>query len=218
MCQARRQGGSRGFARTPLLTSKRFYVHHLTVHFKRPTVWKRSSSLLLSRITVVQTSLVTAKTLAQEKGASSWLTTLPINEFGFALHKGAFQDALALRYGWLPLHAPTTCAMEHILSCPKGGFPSIRHNEIRDITATLLSEVCIPARRTSYSGPDWPSSRTRIIYNFVFYCKDYNWLSSRDTFRQHDITTWRRKCEHGTLLWQLESVTSNPRMWTWFSF
>ena len=87
-------------------------------------------------------------TLAQEKGASSWLTTLPINEFGFALHKGAFRDALALRYGWLPLHAPTTCAcgnsftMEHILSCPKGRFPSIRHNEIRDITATLLSEVC----------------------------------------------------------------------------
>ena len=47
-------------------------------------------------------------TLAQEKGTSSWLTTLPINEFGFALYKGAFQDALALRYGWLPLHAPTT--------------------------------------------------------------------------------------------------------------
>ena len=29
--------------------------------------------------------------------------------------------------------------MEHILSCPKGGIPS---NEIRDITATLLLEVC----------------------------------------------------------------------------
>ena len=40
-----------------------------------------------------------AMTLAQEKGASSWLTTLPINELGFALHKGAFRDALALRYG-----------------------------------------------------------------------------------------------------------------------
>ena len=23
-----------------------------------------------------------------------------------------------------------------------GGFPTIRHNEVRDITATLLSEVC----------------------------------------------------------------------------
>ena len=28
------------------------------------------------------------------------------------------------------------------LSCAKGGFPSIRHNEIRDLTATLLTEVC----------------------------------------------------------------------------
>lgn len=28
------------------------------------------------------------------------------------------------------------------MSCPAGGFPSIRHNEVRDITATLLSEVC----------------------------------------------------------------------------
>jgi len=28
------------------------------------------------------------------------------------------------------------------LSCPKGGLPSIRRNEIRDLTATLLTEVC----------------------------------------------------------------------------
>ena len=27
-------------------------------------------------------------------------------------------------------------------SCQKGGFPSIRHNEIRDLTANLLTEVC----------------------------------------------------------------------------
>ena len=31
---------------------------------------------------------------------------------------------------------------EHVFSCAKGGFPSIRHNEIRDITASLLIEVC----------------------------------------------------------------------------
>ena len=33
-------------------------------------------------------------------------------------------------------------AVEHALSCAKGGFPSIRHNEIRNLTATLLTEVC----------------------------------------------------------------------------
>ena len=37
-----------------------------------------------------------------EKGASQWLGVLPLTEFGFSLHKGAFQDALALRYGWTP--------------------------------------------------------------------------------------------------------------------
>ena len=28
------------------------------------------------------------------------------------------------------------------MSCAKGGFPSIRHNEIRDLTATVLTKVC----------------------------------------------------------------------------
>ena len=36
---------------------------------------------------------------SSEKGASSWLSTLPIAEHGFALHKGEFRDALCLRYG-----------------------------------------------------------------------------------------------------------------------
>ena len=46
------------------------------------------------------------------------------------------------------MRAPSLCAcgskfsVEHALSCPKGGFPSIRHNEIRDLTANLLTEVC----------------------------------------------------------------------------
>ncbi len=30
-----------------------------------------------------------AMDLAQENGASTWLTTLPIQEYGFNLHKGA---------------------------------------------------------------------------------------------------------------------------------
>ena len=32
--------------------------------------------------------------------------------------------------------------VEHVLSYPRGGFPSIQHNKIRDITANLLTEVC----------------------------------------------------------------------------
>lgn len=93
-------------------------------------------------------SLQRAMDLAQEKGASSWLTSLPIGEFGFSLHKSAFRDAIALRYGWTPLNIPTHCAcgapfsVQHALSCPKGGFPTLRHNEVRDLTAKLMSEVC----------------------------------------------------------------------------
>ena len=85
---------------------------------------------------------------SSEKGTSSWLSTLPIEEHGFALHKGAFRDALCLQYGWCPPHLPSQCVcgakftVEHSLNCPRGGFPSIRHNEIRDVTADLLSEVC----------------------------------------------------------------------------
>ena len=46
-------------------------------------------------------------------------------------------------------HRPANCAwgssfsIEHALSCPKGGLPSIRLNEIRDFTAKLLSKACL---------------------------------------------------------------------------
>ncbi len=50
----------------------------------------------------LSTTLKRTMDLAQEKGASNWLTSLPIQEFGFALHKGAFQDALSLRYSLQP--------------------------------------------------------------------------------------------------------------------
>ena len=86
--------------------------------------------------------------LSKDKGASSWLGARPIVEHGFALHKGAFHDALALRYGWEPSNLPSHCACgaafdsNHALSCAKGGFTIASHDEIRDLTASLLQEVC----------------------------------------------------------------------------
>ena len=38
--------------------------------------------------------------ISREKGCSTWLSALPISEFGFDLRKGTFRDALSLRYGW----------------------------------------------------------------------------------------------------------------------
>ena len=86
--------------------------------------------------------------ISTEKCASSWLSTLPIQEHGFTLHKSVFRDAVCLRYGWQPKHLPSHCVccskftVDHALNCHRGCFPSIRHNEIRDITAHLLTKVC----------------------------------------------------------------------------
>ena len=71
------------------------------------------------------TNLQKAMKLAMEKGASTWLTVLPFAEHGFTLHKSAFQDALALRYGWTPSKLPSKCecghdfSVDHALSCAK---------------------------------------------------------------------------------------------------
>ena len=32
--------------------------------------------------------------------------------------------------------------IDHALSCPHGAFPTLCHNEIRNLTGTLLTEVC----------------------------------------------------------------------------
>ena len=53
-----------------------------------------------------------------------------------------------MRYGLplkeVPSHCPcgSTFGIDHALIYPKGGFPTSRHNEVRDITADLLSEIC----------------------------------------------------------------------------
>ena len=82
------------------------------------------------------------------KGPSSWLTALPLKEHGFHLSKQEFRDGLALRYDWPLLDVPTKCACgvlfstAHAMCCPRGGFPTIRHNEVRDMVGELLTEVC----------------------------------------------------------------------------
>ena len=46
-------------------------------------------------------------------------------------------------HAWsMPLLVWSMPCVEHVFNGPCGGFPSLRHNEVRDITASLLSEVC----------------------------------------------------------------------------
>ena len=83
-----------------------------------------------------------------EKGVSNWLTVLPIKHHGFDLNKQEFWDGIRLRYGWNLLNLPTVCAcgtkfdLQHAMNCKKGGFINIRHNNVRDLTSNMLSEVC----------------------------------------------------------------------------
>ena len=108
---------------------------------------RQSDSLedLRSRMTIDHKR---ANEICCEVGASNWLTALPIEDKGFALNKRELWDAVCLRYGWPISRLPSMCAcgaafnISHALSCKKGGFVSQRHNELRDMTADLLAEVC----------------------------------------------------------------------------
>ena len=85
---------------------------------------------------------------AKQKGASSWLSARPSKEHGFFLHKADFKDALALRYNKTIKNMPSHCPcgqkfnVTHAFNCKRGGFISIRHNDIRDFEATLLNKIC----------------------------------------------------------------------------
>ena len=86
--------------------------------------------------------------LASEKGASTWLTSIPLKSYGFRLNKQQFQDALCMRYDLRLADVPRTCAcgneysINHCLTCKRGGYVIIRHNVVRDTLAEILREVC----------------------------------------------------------------------------
>jgi hypothetical protein len=85
---------------------------------------------------------------ACEKGAGVWLTALPLQNLGYVLNKQEFRDAICLRYEWKIPNTPSFCncgkknSVEHTLNCKLGGYVNMRHNNIRDLEATLLRPIC----------------------------------------------------------------------------
>jgi len=57
-------------------------------------------------------------------------------------------DALCLRYGWQLANVPSHCvcrtsfSVDHAMICRHGGLTFIQHNELYDLTAAWLQEVC----------------------------------------------------------------------------
>ena len=86
--------------------------------------------------------------LACEKGAGAWLSALPLQTLGYTLNKQEFKDAIYLRYGWNIPNTPFHCgcgaknSVDHTLNCKLGGYITMRHNNLRDFEASLLTEVC----------------------------------------------------------------------------
>ena len=114
---------------------------------------------------------------AQEKGASSWLSSLPLKHLGYTLNKLEFRDSIRLRYDWAIPETPQFCAcgkrnsLDHILICKKGGYVSMRHNALRDTEAELMRDVCrdvriepelIPIQSDLIQGNDAPNARLDI--------------------------------------------------------
>ena len=85
---------------------------------------------------------------AGDKGASSWLNAILLEEQGLVLNKQEFRDSLRIRYK-LPLSGlPSHCAcgesfsIKHVLSCKNGVFVAQRHDGIRDLLTSVISKVC----------------------------------------------------------------------------
>ena len=122
---------------------------HTTIHTIHTEKLQREDDKLAyvkSTLNPVKMKILEATT---EKGASNWLTTMPIKEHGFHLSKQEFWDSIRTRYGIPLTRLPSTCVacgvpfnVEHAFSCKSGGFVNIRHNDIRDFTAEVLREVC----------------------------------------------------------------------------
>ena len=111
--------------------------------------------------------------LASEKGASSWLNALPLSKHGFDLTKTEFRDGIALRYTWEAKNTPAICpcgkefSLTHALHCAKGGYTHLRHNEIRDVFANLMDDVChdvqIEPKLQSLDGEIFSSNSTTLM-------------------------------------------------------
>ena len=76
---------------------------------------------------------------ATQKGASSWLTVLPIIEMNFDLNKNEFRDAVKFRYHWVVPDTRSVCVcgdifgVDYAMMCKRNRFVIQRHNEQRGL-------------------------------------------------------------------------------------
>ena len=103
--------------------------------------------------------------VSMENGVSIWLRVIPIKGNGFFLEKQTFWDAKRMRYNVSLERLPTLCVcgdsfnLQHALSCPKEGLVTTSHNELKNLTAEILGEICknmvIDPLLTTWTGEEF---------------------------------------------------------------
>jgi hypothetical protein len=84
----------------------------------------------------------------RDKGASSWLNAIPLENHGFSLTKQEFRDSLRLRYNLRLKKLQSKCVcghpfnVDHALVCKKGGFVAQRHDNVKNLLTSQLAKVC----------------------------------------------------------------------------
>ena len=104
-------------------------------------------SRMESNDSTLPSDLLRSVNQSRDKGASSWLTAVPLDDQGLVLNKQEFRDSLRLRYS-MPLSDLTSkcvCGekyyVRHALSCKKGGFVAQTHNGVRNLLTSLIGKV-----------------------------------------------------------------------------
>ena len=178
---------------------------------------------------------------------SLWLTALPIQEQGFHLHKQEFQDALRLRYGWELSRVRSHCvcgatfSANHAMICHHSGLTFIPHNELRDLTASWLHEVChdvadepplqplngealVPesanrgddARADIYTRGFWGRRQCAFLISGCFilmHLPSYRQTQVGSLFHRHEL---EKKCEYGDHVRSVESASFTPLVFSTF--
>ena len=173
------------------------------------------------------------------KRVPAWLTALPIiAQHGFALNKGEFRGAIAMRYNWPLQRVPENCAcgqtfsIHHALICRCGGFITHRHNQVPDLTANLLREVATNVTvepelqplsgeqlgRTANSQDSaqahsfWTNGQDAFFDVRVFYPFASSYRSQKlEVYKRHEAT---KRLEHGRRIIDIEHGTFTPLVLT----
>ena len=174
-----------------------------------------------------------------QEDASIWLNTLTIKEEGYTINKNCFCDPLWLRYGWQLQHLPTACecgahfTMNHALSWKKGGFTSLRHNQIRDLTANLLSIIChdvlIEATLQQLTGESLHERTANIAdrhapilllkgSGFLANNRVFNsmarWYGSQELIKAYEINEREKKRQYNEQILEVERGSFTPLVMT----